>query len=206
MKRCLVLVALLIASVADAQTGMGGGTTAVTPLVLAFIIICLPLFALTVFAGILNSIGAFWSFETLEHPRRVALRWVALSWLEPSLTSLSVIVIAGLIVRSQSQPSVLNVNAVWLLLSVLIFAACLLPPLAFQSRDPTVNSSWRTLRLIAVARGASIAAIPLSLLSNIAELALPVGAIGLGVLIWSFLKLGRVAKSLNAIPSSLPAS
>ncbi len=202
MKRCLVLVALLIASVADAQIGMGGGTTDAPPLVIAFIIICLPLFALTVFAGILSSIGAFWPLEALEYPRRVALRWVALSWLEPSLTSLSVIVIAGLIARSESQPSVLRVNGLWLLLSVLIFAACLLPPLAFQSRDPTVNSGWRTLRLIAVARGLSIAAIPLSLLSNIAALALPVSAIGLGVLIWSFLQLGRAAKSLNATPSS----
>ena len=197
-----MLAALLLNSFANAQIGMGGGTSDAPPLVLAFIFICLPLFALTVFAGLLNSIGAFWPLATLESPRRVALRWVALSWLEPSLTSLSVVVLAGLIARSQVQLSYLQVNGTWLLVSVLIFSACLLPPLAFQSRDPVINVSWRTLRLIAVARGASIAAIPLSLFSNIAELALLVGAIGLGVLIWSLFKLGRVAKALNATPSS----
>jgi hypothetical protein len=192
----LLMLCLLCSSLAQAQTGMGfGGEDNFSDWQAAILFGFFAIYALLVLIGFLSSIGAFLANTKLESERIRALRWIGLNWLEPTLTILAVVV---LVVIGESLKQSALFSPVWFLLPVSTFCFSLFPPVFFSSQNPLVQTTWRTLRLVALLRVLSVGALLLVLtFVRSFVIAVIVDGVGLAVLAWSFWRLGQLAILLN---------
>lgn len=193
----LLMLCLLCSSVAWAQTGMGfGGGDELSDWQAAILFGFFGIFALLVLIGFLSSIGAFLINTKLEPERLHALRFIGLNWLEPTLTILAVI--AVFILAQTLKPSTM-ILLLWFLLPLSTFGFSLFPPIFFSSQNVLLKTTWRSLRLIALFRFSSLGVLLLVLtFVRSFEIAIVFDAIGLAVLAWSFLRLGKLATRLSA--------
>ena len=148
----------------------------------------------------------FRSQPSLPPQRRIALRWIGLSRLEPSVTSLLIVIVFGVRMRSEIFDS--PFSSFWFALPALTFLIALLPPVWFRSTlDKAVQDTWRGLRWVAVARVAPYLLIGLSFLFNQEWLTAAAMVIGLGSLFWLWRMLARLAAQLYpSEPLSQPAT
>ncbi len=165
---------------------------------------------LVVFAGLLiwgffSGLDALLPSPSLLPQRRLALRWIGLNRLEPSLTSLLLLVVFIARIRAETPYSpVLNL---WFLLPALSFLGVLLPPVWFTAgHDRAIQNVWRGLRQIAIARVSPYLLIGLSLRLGQAWLGIGTLPLGLAALFWSWRVLGRLAAQLNKALQPAPVS
>ena len=152
--------------------------------------------------GFFSSLDALLPPPSLSPQRRIALRWIGLNRLEPSVTSLLIVIVFGMRMRSEifDSPS----SSFWFALPVLTFLGALLPPVWFRSTsDPAVQNTWRGLRWVAVARVAPYSLLGSSALLDQSWPAIAGLLIGLGSLFWSWRMLARLAAQLNTGQSQL---
>ena len=156
--------------------------------------------------GFFSSLDALLPPPSLSPQRRIALRWIGLNRLEPSVTSLLIVIVFGVRMRSEIFDS--PFSSFWFTLPALTFLIALLPPVWFRlAFDKAVQDTWRGLRWVALARGASYALIGLGLLFNQEWLVAAALVIGLGSLFWSLRLTARLAAQLYpSEPLSQPAT
>jgi hypothetical protein len=197
-----VLLGWLLSAQASAQTGFGGGSSNVPSWLVGLDMVAGLIFAALVLAGLFSSLQALLGHRTLEAGRRRVLRLIGLNWLEPAITLLvTTCTLLALKPSEQMLPLVL------IGVPLLGFATMMLPAFFVPvGADTGAGAALITLRFSAVLRIASAALAfvltPLlfvpkvpSLLS--AALVHAAGALGLGVLMWSVLRLGRHATVLS---------
>ncbi len=148
--------------------------------------------------GLLSAFDALFPPLGISAAHRVALRWIGLNRVEPTVTVLLTVTL--FFVRLGE----VNPAMIWLVPSLMSFFGMLLPPVFFSSTDADSSNVYRRLRQIFVVRLAPFFFITLgSMLDQewIVVGALLAGLIGLG---WSWLVLMREAVKLRA--ASQPTS
>lgn len=180
---------------ARAQTGFGGSSSSfgAGELLGAAMLVA---FSGLMLWGFFSGLDALLPAPFLPPQRRLALRWIGVNRLEPSVTTLLFLI------------EISNTRSLWFALPALTFFGALLPPIWFRSTlDTAVQNTWRGLRWIALARVAPYSLLGLSALLDQSWLAIAGLLIGLGSLLWSLRVMARLAAQLNAFqPLSQPAT
>ena len=196
LTRIVLLGITFLGHAARAQTGFSGGgansDSAAGVLLGAAMLIA---FSGLIIWGFFSGLDALLPPPSLAPQRRLALRWIGVNRMEPSVTSLLFVIV---FVMMQSRNEISNTRFLWLVLPALTFFIALLPPIWFRStRDAVIHDTWRGLRWIAVARVAPYLLLGFSLLLNQGWLAIAALLIGLGSLFWSLQMLARLAAQLG---------
>ena len=193
---------ILLEQIAQAQTGFNGGSSSFGAGELLGAAMLVMFAGLTVW-GFFSGLDALLPPPSLSPQRRSALRWIGVSRLEPSVTTLLFVIILGWRLPAE----IANTRLLWFALPALTFFGVLLPPLWFRSTlDAALQDTWRGLRLVAVARVAPYSLLGLSALLDQSWPAIAGLLIGLGSLLWSFLVMARLAARLGAVTQPVPLS
>lgn len=184
---------ILLGQIAQAQTGFNGSSSFGAGELLGAAM--LVMFTGLTLWGFFSGLDALLPPPSLSPQRRLALRWIASSRLEPSITTLLFVIVAVVRMRSETSDSPLSIF--WLALPALTFLGLLLPPIWFVARhDALIERTWRGLRHVAAARVTPYMLLGLGLLLDQVWLAVAALVIGLGGLFWSLLLLTRLAAQL----------
>lgn len=200
----IVLLGIVLqGGVARAQTGFGGSSSSfgAGELLGAAMLV---MFSGLMLWGFFSGLDALLPAPTLPPQRRLALRWIGVNRLEPSVTTLLFVIVLGW----RFPAELADTRPLWFALPALTFFGALLPPIWFRSTlDTAVQNTWRGLRWIALARVAPYSLVGLSALLDQSWPAIVGLLIGLGSLLWSWRRLARLAAQLNAFqPLSQPVS
>ena len=193
---------VLLGQAARAQIGFSGSSISWTN-GLVIVAMLVTFTGLTLW-GFFSGLDALLPPPSLPPQRRIALRWIGLNRLEPSVTSLLIVILFGVRMRSEIFDSPFSVA--WFALPVLTFLIALLPPVWFRSPlDSAVQDTWRGLRWVALARGVPYLLIGLGFLFNQEWLIAAAMVIGLGNVFWSLWLMARLAAQLYTFePPSQP--
>lgn len=184
---------------ASAQFGGGGPVAPAWQVGLGFLTALT--FAGLVLAGFFGSFAALFGHRRLDPGRRKVLRLIGLNWLEPT-TTLLVLLLAIRVVPQGPDEEAKSALMVGSVLST-GFAVMMLPAFFTESHEAATRSALRTLKLSAVLRAVS-AAVTTGLAQKsfgfpvLDPLVVVVALLGLGVLFWSFVRLGKHATLLTA--------